>query len=172
MRRTLKRGALALVAALGFGACKSADTGELEADTKELRSELREVREDLRDLRGQTRELRQRLDALDQKGGAAQPGSEPTGDAGVPPGERLPPLPDGGAPPPTQSNVKISIRSNPSGATVFQDDRKLGRTPLLYQTPPGVKELMLRIEKPGYRPRLLSIRPDEDAKISVQLAKQ
>jgi hypothetical protein len=42
----------------------------------------------------------------------------------------------------------------------------------LYEHPPGNKELLFRIEKAGYRPRLMSLRPDEDAKIQVQLAQQ
>ena len=149
-----------ILIALVLTACNKPDVSELRADNKELRSELREVREELRDIRAEQRELRKLV------GGELPPDAGPTAraDAGSP---ELPAV-DGGAP--KQADVKIVIESNPRGALVWHEDRKLGRTPLLYEHPPGTKTLIFRIEKPGYRPRLMSIRPDEDAKLSVQLA--
>lgn len=143
-------------------ACKTPDVDELRADTAELRSELREIREELRQIRAEQRELRELA------GGEAPKDPEPA--AAIDAGAAAPELPPTDASAPKQADIKIAIRSNPGGAAVWLGDRKLGYTPLLYSHPPGTETLMLRIEKPGYRPRLMSIRPDEDAKISVQLA--
>lgn len=164
-------GSLALVALAPTAGC-TGDVAELEAETKELRAELREVREELRSIRTENRELREKVDGLSKTGTTDGAGSTPVeagDDAGA-----VTVASDAGstAPPPNQANVKIGIESNPRGATVYLDDKVLGRTPLLYEHEPGNVQLLLRIEKPGYRPRLLSIRPEEDAKISVQLAKQ
>jgi len=157
---------LLTLALLLAASCAQADVSELEEDNKELRAEIRELREDLRALRKDTRELRERVALAPSKVELPPlPADQPLTDASVAP------LPNPG-PPPKQSNVKIQIESNPRGATVFLGEKILGKTPLLYQHPPGTEQLLLRIDKPGYRPRLMSIRPDEDAKISVQLARQ
>ena len=159
--------AILVVAASLAPGCKQANVEELEEETRELRAELREVREDLRVQRREIRELRESL------GGPAA-GGEPTAETPGAADGGVPNLGDGGppAPPPPQGNVKITIDSNPRGATVYLEDRVLGKTPLLYEHPPSSQQLLLRIERAGFRPRLMSIRPDEDAKISVQLAKQ
>lgn len=160
-----------LIAALAAAGCTSSDVGEIRADNKELRSELRELREELREIRAEQRELRKLVGGDTDTGGGDDDGGktppEATPDGGAP---KLP-ASDAG-PPPSQSNVKISIESNPRGASVWIGDNKIGRTPLLYEQPPSNKELILRIEKPGYRPRLMSLRADEDAKLMVQLARQ
>ena len=160
---------LAIVVLIATG-CTKPDLSELEKENRELRDELRDVREDLRGLRKDTRELREKVELLPSTAIAPQP-EPPTSkqtEASTDPAGKTEPL----APPPKQGNVKISIASNPTGATVFLEEKILGKTPLLYQHAPSTTPLMVRIEKPGFRPRLMSIRPDEDIKLSVQLARQ
>lgn len=164
LRRALI-GAVTVALSASGPACSQTDVSELEAESKELRAEIRELREDVRALRKDTRELREKVELS----ASTKPVPEPT----KPPVTNV----DAGAvgpvtKPPRQSNVKIQISSNPRGATVFLGEKVIGRTPLLFEHPPGTEQLMLRIDKPGYQPRLMSLRPDEDAKISVQLARQ
>ncbi len=144
-----------------FG-CPQPDVGELEADSKEMRAEIRELREDVRSLRADTRELREKIELGEQTKPppvVQSPAEKPRAKVDEPPP----------GPPPKQSNVKIQVNSNPRGATVFLGEKILGKTPLLFEHPPGNEQLMLRIDRPGYQARLMSLRPDEDAKISVQL---
>ncbi len=164
---------LIVVAASGLAltSCAKTDLSDLETENRELRDELRDVREDVRALRKDTRELREKVELLPTPASStvATPPVVATPPAGTDAGSPKPTVP---GLPPKQGNVKISISSNPRGATVFLEDKILGKTPLLYQHPPSTTSLMLRVEKPGFRPRLMSVRPDEDIKLSVQLARQ
>lgn len=151
---------------------------ELEAELKDLRAESRELRGELRSLRDELRELRTGVPASVADAGGApatagaarDAGPAATAEAPPPPRPRPPARP--GDPPPRQESVKISVQSNPTGAKVYVGDKVVGRTPVLLERSPGSEELTLRIEKDGYRVRLLSVRPDEDTKLSVQLAKK
>lgn len=160
------------------------DFGELEDEVAELReehdSEVAELRTDLRDLRGELRDLRAELRDLREITGAggalfanADEGGRPAGeaeaesDASEEPAKKPAP-----GEPAKQEKVRIAVSSNPRGATVFLGSKKLGVTPLLLQREPDAEEIHLRLEKPGYRARLMTVRPEEDTKISVQLAKK
>jgi hypothetical protein len=48
----------------------------------------------------------------------------------------------------------------------------MGRTPVLLERAPGPDSIDIRVEKEGYRARILTVRPEEDTKLSVQLAKK
>jgi hypothetical protein len=152
------------------------DVADLRAETRELREEMRSVRSELRALRGGGGE--------EDTAGTADGESEAGRDAGTSGAEAAKAVPSkpgtSKAPgaskaidaPPQQSSVKISLDSNPRGAKVYVGSKMMGQTPLLLEHAPGSEEISVRIEKDGYRARLLTIRPDEDSKVSVQLAKK
>jgi hypothetical protein len=81
-------------------------------------------------------------------------------------------LPATPAKPPAQGTVNLQIESNPSGAVVFVAGKKVGVTPVIVKTPTGSEEVQVRLEKSGFRARLMNVRPEEDTKLSVQLAKK
>lgn len=159
------------------------EVGELRREVSELRGELRDVREEVRGLRGDQREMRRDLDEVRPRrltsgeaagGGGDLPAGETDEADGTEPedGAEHPVEPVEPGQPARQEPVKIAIESNPRAAAVFLEGRRVGTTPMIIQSPPGTAELTIRIEKPGYRPRLVSVRPEEDTKLSVQLAKQ
>jgi hypothetical protein len=76
------------------------------------------------------------------------------------------------AKPPAQGTVNLQIESNPPGAVVFVAGKKVGVTPVSVKTPTGSDEVQVRLEKAGFRARLMNVRPEEDTKLSVQLAKK
>lgn len=171
-----------LLLALGLAACSGNSTSDKELS--DLRAELTDQRAEMRSMRQEIRELRE---SLPKSTAPAEAGAEPESatDApdDTPAAETRPPAapaaPDPKAPPadkparpPAQGSVNIQVESNPAGATVFLADKKVGTTPVILQTPVGTSEISVRLEKSGYRPRLMTVRPEEDTKISVQLAKK
>jgi hypothetical protein len=151
----------------------------------DLRADMRELREEMRSVRAEVRQLRDdETDGATAAGDKDEPekGDKDGNDADAKPvgttagkkpaAGRKPPAETVLEPPPKQSTVKISVDSNPRGAKVYLAGKVMGRTPVLLERVPGTDEISVRIEKEGYRARLLSIRPDEDTKLSVQLAKK
>jgi hypothetical protein len=150
--------ALLLVACSGQKSPSDEEVSDLRAEVADLRAEQRAMRQEIREMRESIRE----------------PGEEPApADAG--PATAAPaaaPPPPATQPPPTQGSVNIQVESNPAGAAVFVAGKKVGVTPVIIKSPVGSGELSVRLEKAGYRPRLMTLRPEEDTKISVQLAKK
>lgn len=158
---------LALVTAACSG---KEDPSDLRAEVADLRAEQRAMRQEIRELR----------ELLPKPAAAVEPDPGPTADE--PPAAAAPPAPAAAATPPAaggkparapaQGSVNIQVESNPAGASVFVADKKVGLTPVVIKTPVGTSEISVRLEKSGYRPRLMTLRPEEDTKISVQLAKK
>ena len=178
---------------LALGACKptgsggdASDSGETRRELAEIRRELSDIREEMRGLRDELRILRGEPRLASAEAGDAGPMAEDTetdtdadtegeteGDAGA---EAAAPAGDAAAvapgQPAAQERVKIYIDSNPGGATVIIGGKPVGRTPMYIEHEPTSEEVLVRLEKNGYRPRLVSIRPEEDARMSFQLAKK
>lgn len=161
-----------LLLALVTAACSGKeDPSDLRAEVADLRAEQRAMRQEIRELR----ELLPKP-VPEPEPPAAEPDPEPP--ATPPPSAAAssapPASPAGGKPgkPPAQGSVNIQVESNPAGAAVFVAEKKVGLTPIVIKTPAGTSEINVRLEKSGYRPRLMTLRPDEDTKISVQLAKK
>ena len=161
-----------LLLALVTAACSGKeDPGDLRAEVADLRAEQRAMRQEIRELR----ELLPKP-APEPEPPAAEPDPEPPAAAGAPASSTTPsPPPAPAGKPgkaPAQGSVNIQVESNPAGAAVFVAEKKVGVTPVVIKTPAGTSEINVRLEKSGYRPRLMTLRPDEDTKISVQLAKK
>lgn len=163
--------ALALLLSCSSGKSDE-DLAALRNEVADLRSEVADVRRDLATVIETVRQVR------DASGGApaaasAAPDAGPTAAKAAP---AAPPVAAAAPPkpgkPPAQGSVNIQVESNPAGATVFVADKKVGVTPVIIKSPVGTGEINVRLEKSGYRPRLMTLRPDEDTKISVQLAKK
>jgi hypothetical protein len=168
---------LLLAAALALAGCAGNEVflSGVRAVVADLRAEQRAMRQEIRDLR----ESLPKSTAADQQADTEPPAAAPD----EPPAAPAPPAPaaDPKAPtapagkpgkPPTQGSVNIQVESNPAGAAVYVADKKVGLTPVIIKTPVGSSEINVRLEKSGYRPRLMTLRPDEDTKISVQLARK
>jgi hypothetical protein len=138
--------AACLIAAVTAHACTS------PADEKELVA----IRTELAEIRAEQRALREEL-----RGRQSDAAATPAGPAPTPP-----------APPAEAASVDIEVDSTPPGADVFVADKKIGVTPLVFPAPTAAGDLQVRIEKSGYRPHLMNLRPTLGAKISVQLAKK
>lgn len=155
-------------------------SGGDDSELSKMREDIAEVHKDLRDLRDEQRSLRAELRELRENGdpklaqtdppdgGGDTPAPEATTDAG-PADTKSPPIK---SQPAKQENVRISISSNPSRAKVYIKGKVVGRTPVLLQRVPGPDTIDIRVEKEGYRPRILTVRPEEDTKLDVQLAKK
>ena len=166
MRRPLLSALLALTLATG---CKAGGASGDPADVKELEAEVADLRAEVRSLRDEVRALREERRGVPPDSGAAARG-EPPGDrdATPPPGDPA----DAPAEPPPAKTVNITIDSNPAGATVFLADKKMGVTPLVLSRQAGSEEIRIRVEKDGYRPRLMNLRPEEDTKLGIQLERR
>jgi hypothetical protein len=158
-------GRLWIAAAVAAGCAQGSTNGEPIA---ELRSDVADLRAELRETRDELRAVRTELRAHVPSSPASPSEPAPTADAGTPKA-MVQAKPE---PPPRQGIVKIAVESNPSGAKVYIGDKVVGRTPVLLEREPGSDEISLRLELDGYRARLLSVRPEEDTKLSVQLAKK
>lgn len=136
----------------------------MRAELADMRSELRGMRQDLRALRGEE------APPVD----VPPPPPEATAPDAAQPAAADAKQPPAAAPakPPPQGTINLQIDSNPSGAVVFVAGKKVGMTPIIVKTPTGSEEVQVRLEKPGFRPRLMNVRPEEDTKLSVQLAKK
>jgi hypothetical protein len=161
-----------LLLALAVTACSSNSGSEKELS--DIRAELTDQRAEMRAMRQEIRELRDELHKTtpEEPEAAAE---EPAAGATTPPATSPPaaPPPTGKpAKPPAQGTVNIQVESNPAGATVFVAEKKVGVTPVIIKAPVGTGDINVRFEKAGYRPRLMTLRPEEDTKISVQLAKK
>lgn len=66
---------------------------------------------------------------------------------------------------------KFWVGSNPPGATVFNDDRLLGKTPLLVELPPG-SPAFLALIKSGYESSRIGLDRSPSSMIHVQLRKE
>ncbi len=161
--------ALALLLSCSSGKSDE-DVAALRNEVADLRSEVADMRRDLGTVSDSVKTIAE--SAREQR--AVTPDEPATSaDAAVPPEKPVTPPPPGKpGKPPAQGSVNISVESNPAGAAVFVAEKKVGLTPIVIQAPTGTKELNVRLEKAGYRPRLMTLRPDEDTKISVQLAKK
>jgi len=60
------------------------------------------------------------------------------------------------------SSYQISVRSEPSGADVFQGMERLGATPLTHDFASSTKELELVVKKKGYKDQKLRFAPDRN----------
>jgi hypothetical protein len=169
----------ALAAALCACAGSDEDLTDVRAEVADLRAEQRAMRQEIRELR---ESLPKSTAAQEEAAPAAAPDEVPAeppaaAAAPVPAGSKDPkPAPSASAgktgAPPAQGSVNIQVESNPAGAAVYLADKKVGETPVMLRTPVGSSEISMRLEKKGYRPRLMTLRPEEDTKISVQLAKK
>lgn len=137
---------------------------DLRAEVADVRAELRAVREELRDLRNEVR----------QEVATPEPPASPDGSGDQDAGMTATPEPTEpiATAEPVKSTVQVYVSSNPTGATVFLGQKKMGVTPVMLKVQAGSEELSMRLEKPGFRPRIMTIRPEEDTKLSVQLAKK
>lgn len=165
--------AVATAASVAACADKGDDLADLRAELADLRAEQRSMRQEIRDLRA----LLPREAAEPAAEPAASEPAAPSAAAAQPPpasssSSTAPASPPKPGKPPAQGSVNIQVESNPAGASVFVADKKVGVTPVIIKTPVGSSEISVRLEKSGYRPRLMTLRPEEDTKISVQLAKK
>jgi hypothetical protein len=163
---------LALVAAACSG---KEDPSDLRAEVADLRAEQRAMRQEIRELRELVPKPATAADTEPEPPAAEPEPPAAAPPAGTPAAPATPPATAAGAKPgkaPAQGSVNIQVESNPAGAAVFIADKRVGTTPVVLKTPVGNSEISVRLEKSGYRPRLMTLRPDEDTKISVQLAKK
>ncbi len=171
--------ALALSAACACSG-KEEDPSDLRAEVADLRAEQRAMRQEIRELRESLPKSTEAAASPDDLEPPAAAGDQPpAAPATAPPAStaaadpKEPAAPPGKpGKPPAQGSVNIQVESNPAGAAVFVADKKVGLTPIVIKTPVGSSEISVRLEKSGYRPRLMTLRPEEDTKISVQLAKK
>ena len=170
------RFALITVLACVLSCAKKGDTRDelSREDIAELRKEVRDLREEQRALRGELRDLRESSGSKLAEGPdtASGPDSPPSVDDENDAGPAAKARPEVKSKPAGQETVKISISSNPTGARVYVEGKVMGRTPVLLERAPGGEEMNIRVEKEGFRARLLTVRPEEDTKMSVQLAKK
>jgi len=145
------------------------ELSDIRAELTDQRAEMRAMRQEIRELRD---ELHKTAPASEEPQAAATT-EPPAAAASEPAPSSSPAAPSSkAAKPPAQGSVNIEVESNPAGATVFLADKKVGETPIMLKAPVGTHEINVRLEKSGYRPRLMTLRPEEDTKISVQLAKK
>lgn len=165
----------AVVCATSCAQKGGADDGELSKmreDIAEIHKELRDVRDEQRSLRAELRELREDGPVDPSKTTNTVDGATVVAEAGADAGAKTDKSPPIKSSPAKQENVRISISSNPRGAKVYIAGKVMGRTPVILQRVPGSDTIDIRVEKEGYRPRILTVRPEEDTKLDVQLAKK
>jgi hypothetical protein len=158
--------ALVLTACSG-NASSDKELGDIRAELTDQRAEMRAMRQEIRELRDEIHKTAPTADEAE-----SEPAVEPPAAPPPPAGSTPPATPGKPAKPPAQGSVNIEVQSNPAGAAVFVAEKKVGVTPVIIKTPVGSSEISVRLEKSGYRPRLMTLRPEEDTKISVQLAKK
>lgn len=181
------RSSLLQLAALGVALCacadKDADLSDIRAEVADLRAEQRAMRQELRELRESVpKSTEPAAEPAPEAGATADPeaqaadgkaaAADPRAAAADPKAAAADPKAAPAGKPPAQGSVNIQVESNPAGAAVYLADKKIGLTPVIIKTPVGSSEINVRLEKSGYRPRLMTLRPEEDTKISVQLAKK
>lgn len=165
----------ALAAAASGCSGNDEDLSDVRAEVADLRAEQRAMRQEIRELRESLpKSTAGEEPAASSEPPAAAPDQAPASAAAAPAEPKDPkavPAPPAGKPP-AQGSVNIQVESNPAGAAVYLADKKVGETPVILKTQVGSSEISVRLEKKGYRPRLMTLRPEEDTKISVQLAKK
>jgi hypothetical protein len=159
-----------LLFALVLTACSGNASSDKELG--DIRAELADQRAEMRAMRQEIRELRDEIPKTAGDEPKTEPEVEPPAAPPPPAGSTPPATPGKPAKPPAQGSVNIEVQSNPAGAAVFVAEKKVGVTPVIIKTPVGSSEISVRLEKSGYRPRLMTLRPEEDTKISVQLARK
>jgi hypothetical protein len=171
------------VCSVACSAQSSGDDGQqnkIPEDIAEIHKDLRDLREEQRALRAELRELRDgkgpRLttddtDDIDDTDTATETDAG-AGEAKADTKTDTAKQPEIKSSPAAQETVRISIASNPQGARVYIGGKVMGRTPVLLERAPGADTIDIRVEKEGYRARILTVRPEEDTKLSVQLAKK
>lgn len=161
-----------LLLALTLTACSGNSSSDKELS--DIRAELTDQRAEMRAMRQEIRELRDEVHKTEPETepDVEPPAAPPAAGTATPPPST--PATNAAKPgkPPAQGSVNIDVQSNPAGASVFVAEKKVGVTPVIIKTPVGSSEISVRLEKSGYRPRLMTLRPEEDTKISVQLAKK
>ncbi|HUS64334.1 MAG TPA: PEGA domain-containing protein [Kofleriaceae bacterium] len=140
------------------------ELADMRAELADMRVELRGMRQELRDLRAGAPAPAEVAASADAGPANVEPPAAAETEAGAKPAKP--------ATPPAQGTVNLQIESNPPGAVVFVAGKKVGVTPVIVKTPIGSEEVQVRLEKPGFRARLMNVRPEEDTKLSVQLAKK
>jgi hypothetical protein len=91
-----------------------------------------------------------------------------------PPGSIVPPGPTGGEKPPVKTELGVLIvDSDPAGATVFLNGKKVGRTPLRLTDVKPQEKAKVHITQKGYRSgsKTLEIKPGEEHEVRLVLAK-
>jgi serine/threonine protein kinase len=73
------------------------------------------------------------------------------------------------AKPMAQAQVRLVVKTVPSGAAVWLDGRKVGTSPLDEVTVPLGKEVRLEARKPGYQTGVLVVRAERDSTVEVSL---
>lgn len=144
-----------------------------DKELADMRGELADMRAELRGMRQELREVREGAPAPAEAAATADAGPANEPPAAAP--EAKPATTEKTATPakpPAQGTVNLQIESNPPGAVVFVAGKKVGVTPVIVKTPTGSEEVQVRLEKAGFRARLMNVRPEEDTKLSVQLAKK
>ena len=89
-------------------------------------------------------------------------------------------LPDGGSmliargesAPPEDTTVTISVATRPSGAMVYVDRRRRGRTPLEMELPRGEEPVRLTLHRRGFRIVNEEIVPDVDQRLTLSLRRR
>ena len=157
-----------------------AEVADLRAEQRAMRQEIREIRESLpKSTATEEQAASTEPPAADDDEAPAEPPPAAAAAAAAPAYPKAPKAAPaaparstGPGKPSAQGSVNIQVESNPAGAAVYLADKKVGETPVIIKTQVGSSEINVRLEKKGYRPRLMTLRPEEDTKISVQLAKK
>jgi len=67
--------------------------------------------------------------------------------------------------------VEVALRSRPAGADVLQGAKKLGTTPVKLSFPRGTAEMTLTLRKAGHEEKAVTLTPDRDRDLEVELAR-
>jgi len=65
--------------------------------------------------------------------------------------------------------VNISLKSEPSGATLLRDGRPIGETPYAFELPRRDEPIEVRLSKPGFPDRTVRVTPNEDLDRTIRL---
>ncbi len=76
-----------------------------------------------------------------------------------------------GVPPTALHQVTLSVRTNPSGASILRDGVSVGVTPADIAVPAGKVPIMLVFAREGFRERSVEVTPDRDRVLEVELQK-
>jgi len=85
------------------------------------------------------------------------------------PRERPPTEPSVEPAPPPPRFVRLTVLSEPPGATVTVDGEARGRTPIDLSVERGDERLVVALERSGYAPRTIEVVPERDHELEVEL---